>query len=144
MGGGSLLTGRGSNPSCDTGWTFYCCKNCHICFKGTKINDKEAGDGPFKKQATFATWHFTSVLCFWVSTQSCKRLKIRRKQKMNCSASSSDRQSNCQTIASYFYSWQREKKNLLRCSDCPIVRIYSNNQKLNSQQEAFVNGGPRA
>ena len=35
-----------------TGWTFftyYCCTNCNFCLKRPKINEKEAGLGPFKK-----------------------------------------------------------------------------------------------
>ena len=36
-------------PAPYTGWTFftYCCKNCNVCFKRPKINEKEAGVGPF-------------------------------------------------------------------------------------------------
>ena len=33
-----------------TGWTFFtfiCCKNCKVCLKRPKINEKEAGVGPF-------------------------------------------------------------------------------------------------
>ena len=29
--------------------TLICCNNCIVCLKITKINKKEAGDGPFKK-----------------------------------------------------------------------------------------------
>ena len=35
-----------------TGWTFFkliCCKNCIVCLKRQKINEKEAGVGPFLK-----------------------------------------------------------------------------------------------
>ena len=28
-------------------FTYICCKNCNVCLKKTKINEKEAGDGPF-------------------------------------------------------------------------------------------------
>ena len=31
-------------------WTFICCKKCNVGLKKTKICEKEAGDGPFKKQ----------------------------------------------------------------------------------------------
>ena len=33
-------------------WTFFqidCAKNCNFCLKSPKINEKEAGVGPFKK-----------------------------------------------------------------------------------------------
>ena len=31
-------------------FTYICCKNCNdVCMKRPKINEKEAGDGPFKK-----------------------------------------------------------------------------------------------
>ena len=30
-------------------FTFICCKNCNVCLKRPKINEKEAGDGPLKK-----------------------------------------------------------------------------------------------
>ena len=41
-------------PGPYTGWTlfkFVCCQNCNVCLKKTKINEKEAGDGPFLKKA---------------------------------------------------------------------------------------------
>ena len=28
-------------------FTFICCKNCIVCLKRPKINEKEAGVGPF-------------------------------------------------------------------------------------------------
>ena len=44
----------GSNPSAVywmdmTFFTLICCKNCIVCLKRPKINEKEAGDGPFLK-----------------------------------------------------------------------------------------------
>ena len=39
-------------PALYTGWaffTFICGKNCIVCFQKTKIKEKEAGDGHFKK-----------------------------------------------------------------------------------------------
>ena len=60
----------------DTGWTWYfftliCCKNCNVCLKRCKINEKEAGVSPFKKR-------FNSNLAIWShwSTKSfgCLRL----------------------------------------------------------------------
>ena len=30
-------------------FTFICCKNCIVCLKRPKINEKEAGVGPFLK-----------------------------------------------------------------------------------------------
>ena len=51
MGRDSRSKGRGFNPV--TVWTFFtyiCCKNCNdVCLKRPKINEKEAGVGPFKK-----------------------------------------------------------------------------------------------
>ena len=41
-------------PAPYTGWTFFTlirCKNCIICLNRLKINEKEAGVGPFKKSA---------------------------------------------------------------------------------------------
>ena len=32
--------------------TYICCKNCNVCLKRPKINEKEAGVGPFKKNIT--------------------------------------------------------------------------------------------
>ena len=40
-------------PALYTGWTFFtfiCCKNCKVCLKRPKINEKEAGVGPFLKK----------------------------------------------------------------------------------------------
>ena len=30
-------------------FALICCKSCIVCLKKTEINEKEAGDGPFKK-----------------------------------------------------------------------------------------------
>ena len=38
-------------PAPYTEWTFFtfiCCKNCNVFFEKTKINEKEAEDGPLK------------------------------------------------------------------------------------------------
>ena len=40
-------------PAPYTGWTFFtyiCCKNCNVCLKRLKINEKEAGIGPLLKK----------------------------------------------------------------------------------------------
>ena len=40
-------------PALNAGWTFFtliCCKNCIVCLKRPKINEKEAGVGPFQKR----------------------------------------------------------------------------------------------
>ena len=41
----------GSNPGTvhwmDIFFTYICCKNCNVCLKRPKINEKEAGVGPF-------------------------------------------------------------------------------------------------
>ena len=43
-----ILKVVGSNPAPYTGWTFFTyCKNCNVCLKRPKINEKEAGVGPF-------------------------------------------------------------------------------------------------
>ena len=34
---------------CHDIFTLICCKNCIVCLKKTKINEKEARVGPFKK-----------------------------------------------------------------------------------------------
>ena len=33
-------------------FTYICCKNCTVCLKRPKINEKESVVGPFKKQIT--------------------------------------------------------------------------------------------
>ena len=46
-------------PAPYTGWTFYtliCCKNCFVCLKRPKINEKEAGVGPFLKKRVPCRW----------------------------------------------------------------------------------------
>ena len=52
-----------------TGWTWHfytliCCKNCNnVCLKRPKINEKEAGVGPFKKEHyTKRGWYSNLVL----------------------------------------------------------------------------------
>ena len=46
-------------PALYTRWTFFtyiCCKNCNdVCLKRPKINEKEAGVGPLKKEVTATT-----------------------------------------------------------------------------------------
>ena len=45
-------------PAPYTGWTFFtfiCYKNCKVCLKRPKINEKEAGVGPFKKE--YWSWY---------------------------------------------------------------------------------------
>ena len=54
MGGDSRSKGRGfeSQRRILDGhfFTLICCKNCIVCLKRQKINEKEAGVGPFKKR----------------------------------------------------------------------------------------------
>ena len=39
-------------------FTYICCKNCNVCLKRPKINEKEAGIGPFlKKLEKFTIFH---------------------------------------------------------------------------------------
>ena len=58
MGDESCLRGHGFESRAPyTGWsifTFISCKNCIVCLKILKINEKEAGVGPFKKKLTLA------------------------------------------------------------------------------------------
>ena len=53
MGGDSRPRGHGFESRVpDTGWIFfhiYCCKNCNVCLIRPKINEEEAGVGPFFK-----------------------------------------------------------------------------------------------
>ena len=54
MGGDSRYKGRGFESRCrmldgHDIFTLICCKNCIVCLKRPKINEKEAGVGPFKK-----------------------------------------------------------------------------------------------
>ena len=52
-------------PAPYTGWTFFtfiCCKNCIVCLKRPKINEKEAGVGPLKKESTNVPIFFTLSL----------------------------------------------------------------------------------
>ena len=54
MGGDSRSKGRGfeSRHRILDGhfFTYICCKNCIVCLKRLKINEKEAGVGPFFKK----------------------------------------------------------------------------------------------
>ena len=56
MGKDSWLRGREFESRCrildgfDIFFTFICSKNCNVCFKRPKINEKEAGFGPFYKR----------------------------------------------------------------------------------------------
>ena len=34
-------------------FTYICCKNCNVCLKRPKINEKEAGVGPFFKKTFY-------------------------------------------------------------------------------------------
>ena len=37
-------------------FTYYCCKNCNVCLKRPKMNEKEAGVGPFFLKKTIGTY----------------------------------------------------------------------------------------
>ena len=45
----------GSNPSTWTFFTFICCKNCNVCFKKTKINEKVGAGMAHLKNLFFDT-----------------------------------------------------------------------------------------
>ena len=68
-----------------TGWIFLtliCCKNCIVCLKKTKKNEKEAGDGPFKKY--FLIYHvvmMTTSLHWWDICQKGGKLENRNSLK---------------------------------------------------------------
>ena len=54
MGDDSCSKGNGFKSRCRIldghFFTLICCKNCIFCLKRSKINEKEAGVGPFKKR----------------------------------------------------------------------------------------------
>ena len=60
MGGDSCSEGRGfkSQHRILDGhfFTFICCKNCNVCLKKTKINEKRPGMGHLKKHLTESFW----------------------------------------------------------------------------------------
>ena len=66
MGRDSRSEGRGfeSRHRILDGHFFTYCKNCNVCLKRPKINEKEAGVGPFKKIKI--TNH-----CLFYQIQSC-------------------------------------------------------------------------
>ena len=74
MGDNSCSKGRGfeSQWYCHTGWTFLtfftliCCKNCIVCLKRPKMNEKEAGVGPFLKRVPKELWSTFAALLAWV------------------------------------------------------------------------------
>ena len=43
-------------------FTYICCKNCNVCLKRLKINEKEAGVGPFKKRKVVQTSSKNTVI----------------------------------------------------------------------------------
>ena len=52
-------------PAPYTGWTFFTfiyCKNCSVCLKKTKINEKVTGDGPFLSSYTGKVYHVVAGL----------------------------------------------------------------------------------
>ena len=62
MGDDSCLRGCGFKSWC---WTFLamnCCKNCIVCLKRSKINEREAGVSPF---LTF--YYATTMMIFYES-----------------------------------------------------------------------------
>ena len=61
MGRESRSKGRGFNSRhrilVGLFFTYICCKNCNVCLKRPKINEKEAGVGPiFLKKKFFVFW----------------------------------------------------------------------------------------
>ena len=60
-----MFQGRGFESQTYTGWTFFTyisCKNSNdVCLKRLKINDKEAGVGPFFLKKTHLVYQLISV-----------------------------------------------------------------------------------
>ena len=78
MGGDSCSECRGfeSIHNIPTGWTFFmyiCCKNCFFLFQGTKINEKEARDGPFLNK----NWPYWEVVVAQLVEQSLPIPEVR-------------------------------------------------------------------
>ena len=71
MRGGSHTKGCGFESQHRTGWkwnffTLICCKNCFdVCLKRPKINEKEAGVGPFLKNHHHCCCSDVSNHSFW-------------------------------------------------------------------------------
>ena len=69
-------------PALHTGWTFFhipifAVKICNVCLKRPKINEKEAGVGPFKKHAPFLSMHMAHLINHFVPTRNhCYRLYV--------------------------------------------------------------------
>ena len=84
-GKGKRLTFRRSwvrIPAPYTGWTFFTyCKNCNVCLKRPKINEKEAGVGPFLKKEGFkasgGSFHLNGAAVIWQAQgQLCARFHL--------------------------------------------------------------------
>ena len=81
-----------------TGWTFFaliCCKNCIVCLKRPKINEKEAGVGPFKKNKPKGTLKErkrgpTENSCL---AQQTNHGSIQQDKKLDCQIDSTRKQS---------------------------------------------------
>ena len=52
-------------------FTFICCKNCNVCLKNTKINEKEAGDGPFFLKSIAPRAHSGELHLMHVTATEC-------------------------------------------------------------------------
>ena len=65
-----------------TGWTWHfftliCCKNCIVCLKRLKINETEAGVGPFKKR-TICVCKYNTMLLIIKALYDCKMIRYSR------------------------------------------------------------------
>ena len=62
MGDDSCSKGHGFESQCcildGHIFTLICCKNCIVCLKRPKINENEAGVGPFKKDFELCSMGF--------------------------------------------------------------------------------------
>ena len=77
MGGDSRSEGCGFESRCHIldghFFTLICCKNCIVCLKRPKINEKEAGVGPFflKKAVRLINKHFNNEQRGLISKPKC-------------------------------------------------------------------------
>ena len=60
-------------------FTYNCCKNCNVCLKRPKINEKEAGVGPFIYKKTFVLpQHVSLHHCIIVAVQRKLHIDLKR------------------------------------------------------------------
>ena len=92
MGDDSCAKGRGfKSRHCILDGQFFtliCCKNCIVCLKGLKINEREAGVGPFKKQYQLSVNISGKKVITFYSSQNQFECRFKRvDDNMNCNRS---------------------------------------------------------